>query len=123
VVYSSITNAVFRLFQQEEKVEEEFYSKSASFASSHQFLTRIESESLAEWEFRVSDAIQIFCGLARLPRVSFFVFNSQPVFNRELLLRNAPALFEQHKGSMDNLDSSGRISIFLSPRAKHFCPY
>jgi hypothetical protein len=99
--------------QLEEEVEEEL-------TSSHQFLPRIESESLAEREFRVSVARQI-CGLMRgYQECLFFVSSSQPVFNRERFLRNAPALFEQRKGSMDNLDSSGRISTFLSPRAKRF---
>lgn len=117
---SSITKAVFRLLQQEEEVEEEFYSKSASFANSHHMFPRLESESLAEREFRVTVARQV-CGLMRgYQECLFFVSSSQPVFNRDRFLRNAPALFEQRKGSMDNLDSSGRLSTFLSPRAKRF---
>lgn len=49
----------------------------------------------------------------------FFVSSSQPVFNRDRFLWNAPALFEKRKGSVDAVDA-GRISTFLSPRAKRF---
>ena len=117
---SSITKAVFRLLREEEEVEEQYHAKAGSFSGTRRTSPRLEAESLAEREFRVSVARQV-CGLMRgYQECLFFVSSNQPVFNRDRFLRNAPALFEQRRGSVDPSCASGRTSTVLSPRAKRF---
>ena len=84
--------------------------------------TRLEQESLPERTFRIHVAVQI-CSLVRgYQECLFFVSASQPVFNRDRFLRQAPALFEDKRPSV-LIDSniSDRISQrMLSPRSKKF---
>ena len=102
-VSSNISKAVFRLLREEEEVEEQFGS--STYASTRH-LPRLEGESLAEREFRISVAQQI-CGLLRgYQECLFFVSASQPVFNRDRFLRQAPALFEDRKGSLAAVSST-----------------
>jgi WD40 repeat protein len=116
---SSITKAVFRLLREEEEVEDQYYSQSSSYNAARRHFPRLEAESLAEREFRVAVARQV-CGLMRgYQECLFFVSSNQPVFNRDRFLRNAPALFEQRRGSMTG-GSGSRATTVLSPRAKRF---
>jgi len=120
---SNITKAVFRLLREEEEVEEQYYSRQ-SFSHAGRHLPRLEAESLAEREFRISVSRQV-CGLMRgYQECLFFVSSNQPVFNRDRFLRNAPALFEQRRGSVGPSMGPGPqrpgTSRVLSPRAKRF---
>jgi WD40 repeat protein len=109
-----------RLLRAEEEVEEEYGS--AGFPASRSF-PRMEAESLAEREFRVAVALQI-CGLVRGYREClFFVSASQPVFNRDKFLRNAPALFEEKRSGVQDGVSGTMVAAaqrVLSPRSKRF---
>lgn len=119
-VASQISKAVMRLLRAEEEVEEEYGT--AGFPASRSF-PRMEAESLAEREFRVAVAIQI-CGLVRGYRdCLFFVSASQPVFNRDKFLRNAPALFEEKRSSVQDGANGAMVGVsqrVLSPRSKRF---
>jgi len=118
-VANNISKAVFRLLREEDDIEVE-YGSSAYPAS--RSLPRLESESLAEREFRISVALQV-CSLVRgYQDCLFFVSASQPVFNRDRFLRNAPALFEDRRGNPVFSDSSGSVGSqrMLSPRSKRF---
>ena len=104
-------------------MEDQYYSQSSSYghsaATARRHFPRLEAESLAEREFRVAVARQV-CGLMRgYQECLFFVSSNQPVFNRDRFLRNAPALFEQRRGSMTG-GSGSRATTVLSPRAKRF---
>jgi hypothetical protein len=83
----------------------------------------MDGESLAEREFRISISQQI-CGLIRgYQECLFFVSASQPVFNRDRFLRQAPALFEGRKGgisalSADYAGASSTSSPFGTPRSQ-----
>jgi hypothetical protein len=115
-VATKISKAVFRLLREEGEVEDEYHPGSRSFP-------RLESESLAEREFRISVALQV-CGLVRgYDDCLFKVSASQPVFNRDKFLRTAPALFENQRGTLP-LGGPGNVrgasSRTLSPRSKRF---
>lgn len=125
LVSSNISKAVFRLLRVEEEFDEQF---GASHFSDERHLPRLEGESLAEREFRIAVAQQI-CGLVRgYQDCLFFVSASQPVFNRDRFLRQAPALFEVRKGGLQTGGggpsvSNTRTSIpqrIMSPRSKRF---
>ena len=87
---------------------------------------RLENESLPERKFRIYVALQI-CSLVRgYQECLFFVSASQPVFNRDRFLRQAPALFEEKRQSV-LVDGTGHFSDrgslsqkILSPRSKRF---
>ena len=117
---TKISKAVFRLLREEEQVEEEY---GASNFPGSRSLPRLESESLAERDFRIAVAIQI-CGLVRgYDDCLFKVSASQPVFNRDKFLRTAPALFENQRGNLPLSASSnqrGTTPRTLSPRSKRF---
>jgi len=99
-VASNISKAVFRLLREEEEVEEQF---GATTISGARHLPRLEGESLAEREFRITVAIQI-CSLVRgYYDCLFFVSASQPVFNRDKFLRSAPALYEERRGNVGTI--------------------
>jgi len=122
-VSSNISKAIFRLLREEEEVQEHY---GASNFSDTRHLPRLEVESLAEREFRITVAHQI-CGLIRgYQECLFFVSASQPVFNRDRFLRQAPALFEERKRKLvSSTVSVPSISVasnskILSPRSKRF---
>ena len=114
---TNVSKAVYRLLRAEEEVEEEF---GGGNYDTQQSLPRLETESLAEREFRVSIAIQI-CSLLR-----GYEECVGPVFNRDKFLKIAPALFEERRdgsGVGSALGSSHRAaatSKILSPRSKRF---
>jgi WD40 repeat protein len=116
-VATNVSKAVYRLLRAEEEVEEEF---GGGNYDTQQSLPRLETESLAEREFRVSIAIQI-CSLLRGYEECL-----GPVFNRDKFLKVAPALFEERRdgaGVGSALGSSHRAatsSKILSPRSKRF---
>lgn len=90
-------------------MEEEFDDQfgTAHFSDDRR-LPRLEGESLAEREFRIAVSQQI-CGLVRgYQDCLFFVSASQPVFNRDRFLRQAPALFEDRKGGLQTIGGSNR---------------
>jgi hypothetical protein len=60
-VSSNISKAVFRLLREEEEIQEEF---GASTFSDSRYLSRLEAESRAERDFRITIAHQV-CGLIR----------------------------------------------------------
>jgi len=117
-VASNISKAVFRLLREEEDIEEEYGSNNMHGGRS---LPRLEQESLAEREFRIAVALQI-CGLVRgFDECVFKVPASQPVFNRDKFLRNAPALFEERRGNVSNsAGPGGQPQRMMSPRSKRF---
>jgi WD40 repeat protein len=117
-VATNISKAVYRLLRAEEKEEEEFGGVNYD---SQRSLPRLETESLAEREFRVAVAIQI-SGLLR-----GYQECTGPVFNRDKFLKIAPALFEDRRDAMgvgSALGSRGSSSSnqqkILAPRSKRF---
>lgn len=119
-VATKISKAVFRLLREEGEVEDQY---SATNYPGSRSLPRVESESLAEREFRIAIALQV-CWLVRgYDDCLFKVSASQPVFNRDKFLRTAPALFENQRGSLPLGGPSnirGVASRTLSPRSKRF---
>ena len=117
---TNISKAVFRLLREEGEVDEEY---GASTFPGHRSLPRLESESLAEREFRISVALQV-CGLLRgYDDCLFKVSASQPVFNRDKFLKTAPALFENQRGNLPiggPGNGRGVLPRTLSPRSKRF---
>jgi hypothetical protein len=119
-VCGNISKSLFRLVRDEQEVEEQF---GASNFSGTRHLPRLDSESLAERNFRIEVAQQI-CSLIRgYQECLFFVSANQPVFNRDRFLRQAPALFEE-RGRTTNSPhvslSEPRTQRILSPRSKRF---
>ncbi|KAL7552165.1 hypothetical protein ACHAWF_015388 [Thalassiosira exigua] len=118
-VSSSISKAVHRLLKEEDELEAQTLRVHAIPGLRRP--PRLEIESLPERKFRVHVAIQI-CSLVRgYQECLFFVSASQPVFNRDRFLRQAPALFEDKRPSV-LVDSgfSDRSQKILSPRSKRF---
>lgn len=121
-VSSNISKATFRLLREDEELQEQYGT--SHFAESHN-LPRLEGESLAEREFRVTVAYQI-CSLIRgYQECLFFVSASQPVFNRDRFLRQAPALFEERiippsVNGEPNISPALNNQKMLSPRSKRF---
>eukprot|EP00804_Cyclotella_cryptica_P013031 CCRYP_002346-RC/>CCRYP_002346-RC protein AED:0.04 eAED:0.04 QI:400/1/1/1/1/0.85/7/1256/1761 len=117
-VSTSISKAVFRLLREEDEIDAQM--NAATFPGCRRS-ARLENESMAERKFRIHVAIQI-CSLIRgYQECLFFVSASQPVFNRDRFLRQAPALFEDKRPSVliDN-NYSDRTQKILSPRSKRF---
>ena len=113
---TNISKAVYKLLRAEEEVEEEFgganYNQEESFP-------RLETESLAEREFRISVAV---CISSLLRGYAECV---GPVFNRDKFLKIAPALYEERRdvgGTSGGIGSRGLMtgSRVLSPRSKRF---
>jgi FOG: WD40 repeat len=122
-VSSNISKAIFRLLREEEEIQDHFGL--CTFSDNHH-LTRLESESLAEREFRITIAHQL-CGLIRGYQESlFYVSSCKPVFNRDRFLREAPALFDERRPSVlgpPSTDAPTFDSIhrrMISPRSKRF---
>lgn len=119
-VATKLSKAVFRLLREEGEVDEEYGSSNFPGARS---LPRLESESLAEREFRIAVALQV-CGLLRgYDDCLFKVSASQPVFNRDKFLKTAPALFESQRGNLPPSgpgNGRGAPPRTLSPRSKRF---
>jgi len=119
-VATNISKAVFRLLREEGEVDEEY---GASNFPGPRSLPRLESESLAEREFRIAVALQV-CGLLRgYDDCLFKVSASQPVFNRDKFLKTAPALFETQRGNLPVVgpgNGRGAAPRTLSPRSKRF---
>ena len=114
----SISQAIARLLKEEDELEE--CMNKVIFPTLRRS-PRLEMETLPERMFRIHVAIQI-CSLVRgYQECLFFVSASQPVFNRDRFLRQAPALFDDKRPaplSVNNVpDRSQRI---LSPRSKRF---
>jgi WD40 repeat protein len=115
-VATNISKAVYRLLRAEEEVEEEFGG--ANLGS--QSLPRLEAESLAEREFRISVAIEV-CGLLRGYQECV-----GPVFNRDKFLKIAPALFEERRdtkgvgAALGSRSGSATGPKMISPRSKRF---
>lgn len=139
-VCQSIHKGIFHLLRQEEDIEEQYghhmhynTSFSACYSSVPRHLPRLESESLAEREFRILVAIQV-CSLIRGYQDCLFLIGaSQPVFNRDKFLRYAPALFEERACSTSSAVATpnGTSTVgqnqtqatsqkILSPRSKRF---
>ena len=117
---SNISKAVFRLLRAEKDVDDLVSGKCLAV----QTFPRLDGESLAEREFRITVAIQI-CGLLR-----GFQDCIGPVFNRDRFLKEAPALFEEtldstgsatakvnRRGQMGSVSSQNRV---YCPRSKRF---
>ncbi|KAL3922318.1 MAG: hypothetical protein SGILL_002270 [Bacillariaceae sp.] len=114
-VAANLSRAFYKLLQLEEEMEEEFGS--ADFGEQ---LPRLESESLAEREFRVTVAMEI-CGMLR-----GYQDCVGTVFNRDKFLKTAPALFEERRenkgvgaGFGSRNGASGQNKV-LSARSKRF---
>ena len=105
---TNVSNAVYKLLHAEEEIEEEYGMLEQNFP-------RLESESLAEREFRVTIAIEI-CGLLR-----GYQDCVGTVFNRDKFLKIAPALYEEKRviGSGPNVYASGKKKV-ISTRTKRF---
>jgi hypothetical protein len=120
-ISSNISKATFRLLREDEELQEQYGT--SHFSDSHH-LPRLEGESLAEREFRITVAHQV-CSLIRgYEECLFFVSASQPVFNRDRFLRQAPALFEERlmPPSVTGEPASSILNKqkMLSPRSKRF---
>lgn len=120
-VSSNISKATFRLLREDEELQEEY---GTSHFSDSNHLPRLEGETLAEREFRVTLAHQI-CSLIRgYQECLFFVSASQPVFNRDRFLRQAPALFEERiippSVTSEQMSPTLNNQKMLSPRSKRF---
>jgi hypothetical protein len=120
-VSSNISKATFRLLREDEELQEEY---GTSHFSDSNHLPRLEGETLAEREFRITVAHQV-CSLIRgYQECLFFVSASQPVFNRDRFLRQAPALFEERlmPPSVTGESASSILNKqkMLSPRSKRF---
>lgn len=122
---SNISRAVYRLLHalEIEKELEEKQSQPASSASDR--IPRLQQESRAEREFRISIALEMG-GLVRgYQDCLVFVSTSQPVFNREKFLKRAPALFiEEPSGGGSAIGSrANKVKTnrrILSSRSKRF---
>lgn len=114
----SISQAISRLLKEEDELEE--CTKRVIFPELRRS-PRLEMETLPERMFRIHVAIQI-CSLIRgYQECLFFVSASQPVFNRDRFLRQAPALFEDKRPSaLSDNSVSDRSQRILSPRSKRF---
>jgi WD40 repeat protein len=108
---TNVSNAVYKLLRAEEEIEEEYRGYDML---EHNF-PRLESESLAEREFRVTIAIEI-CGLLR-----GYQDCVGTVFNRDKFLKIAPALYEEKRviGTGPNVYASGKKKV-VSTRTKRF---
>lgn len=116
---TSISKAVHRLLKEDDELEQ-MTEKLHPFPGMRKS-PRLEIESMPERMFRVHVALQI-CSLVRgYQECLFFVSASQPVFNRDRFLRQAPALFEDKRPTV-LIDSniSDRSQRILSPRSKRF---
>jgi WD40 repeat protein len=114
-VATNISKAWYRLLRAEEEVEEQF----GNTMLGEQSLPRLEPESFAEREFRISVAIEI-CSLLR-----GYDECIGPVFNRDKFLKISPALFEEttaSRGVGGALTSRGANpnQKSISPRSKRF---
>jgi WD40 repeat protein len=115
-VATNLSKALYKLLRLEEEMEEELGSADLG----EQILPRLESESLAEREFRVAIAIEI-CGLLR-----GYQDCVGTVFNRDKFLKTAPALFEDRRenksagGSLGVRNGSSGQNKVLSARSKRF---
>ena len=117
-VSTSISKALFRLLREDDELEE--LMKASMFPGSRRSV-RLENESMPERKFRIHVAIQI-CSLVRgYQDCLFFVSASQPVFNRDRFLRQAPALFEDKRPTaLIDINYTDRMAKILSPRSKRF---
>ncbi|KAL3922375.1 MAG: hypothetical protein SGILL_002237 [Bacillariaceae sp.] len=115
-VATNLSKAVYKLLRLEEEMEEEFGSADLG----EQILPRLESESLAEREFRVAVAIEI-CGLLR-----GYQDCVGTVFNRDKFLKIAPALYEERRESrgvgpgLVSRNAPSSQNKVLSARSKRF---
>eukprot|EP00980_Cylindrotheca_fusiformis_P013264 scaffold3373_cov137-Cylindrotheca_fusiformis.AAC.24 len=114
-VATNISKAWYRLLRAEEEIEEQF----GNTMLGEQSLPRLEDESLAEREFRISVAVEV-CSLLR-----GYDECVGPVFNRDKFLKISPALFEEGietRGVGAALKSRGPKpnQKSISPRSKRF---
>lgn len=117
-VSMSVSKAVKVLVQEEDELDA--HMNKACFPGTRR-PPRLETEDLPERMFRIHVALQI-CSLIRgYHECLFFVSATQPVFNRDRFLRQAPALFEDKRPTaLVNSNLSDRTQKILSPRSKRF---
>ena len=117
-VSMSVSKAVKVLLHEEDELD--LHMNKAFFPGTRR-PPRLETEDLPERMFRIHVALQI-CSLIRgYQECLFFVSASQPVFNRDRFLRQAPALFEDKRPTaLVNSNLSDRTQKILSPRSKRF---
>jgi hypothetical protein len=117
-VSMSVSKAVKVLLHEEDELDA--HMNKAFFPGTRR-PPRLETEDLPERMFRIHVALQI-CSLIRgYQECLFFVSASQPVFNRDRFLRQAPALFEDKRPTaLVNSNLSDRTQKILSPRSKRF---
>ncbi len=108
-VATNISKAVYKLLRAEEEVEGEY----GLLNFGDHAMPRLEAESLAEREFRVSVAMEI-CGLLR-----GYQDCTGPVFNRDKFLKTALALFEDRRDHKGPVRSTAHGKV-ISPRSKRF---
>lgn len=116
-VAGNVSRAVYRLLRAEENDDDD-----DGFNEIHEItrsFPRMEPESRAEREFRISVAMEV-CGLVRgYQDCLVFASSSQAVFNADKFLQVAPALFEEQRGTSD--ESGAEFSHYvLSPRSRRF---
>jgi WD40 repeat protein len=115
-IATNLSNAVYKLLHAEEQMEEEYGGSDLL----EQSFPRLEAESLAEREFRVTVAIEI-CGLLR-----GYQDCVGPVFNRDKFLKIAPALYEERReykiigGRPIGRSAIAEKTKILSSRSKRF---
>ena len=115
-VSTNLSNAIHKLLYAEEQMEEEYGGSDLV----EQIFPRLETESLAEREFRVTIAIEI-CGLLR-----GYQDCVGPVFNRDKFLKTAPALYEERReykiagGRLSGRSANADKTKVSSSRSKRF---
>jgi WD40 repeat protein len=112
-IASNVSKAVYRLLQAD--VNQSEPSIEASQLNGRTF-PRMQGETNVEREFRIAVAMEV-CGLVRgYQDCLVYASTTQPVFNVDKFLQNAPILYEEQRGATANA-SSRQI---LSPRSRRF---
>ena len=125
LVASNISRAVYRLLHALENEKEVAEKQSHPVSNASDRIPRLQPESPAEREFRISIALEMGELVRGYQDCLVFVSTSQPVFNREKFLKRAPALFiEEPSGSASAIGSrANKVKTnrrILSSRSKRF---
>ena len=109
---SNISKAVYRLLQ----ADSGFDTSSQIPDSNGRVFPRMQEETNVEREFRIAVAMEV-CGLVRgYQDCLVYASSSQPMFNVDKFLQNAPILFEEQRGTTSNVAPRQ----ILSPRSRRF---
>ena len=114
---NNISRAVHRLLRAEEEMDKATQSQTSP---DQRHFPRADPESVAEREFRISIALEMF-SLVRGYQDCLVYASSSPVFNSEKFLQTAPALFEEQRaGPSGHAATLAGPRKVLSPRSRRF---